>query len=77
MTETQSHILELFRAFSPDERDALLPQLVEAAEGDPDDLTADDIAAIEEGIAQAERGEVEDGEVVLNRIAARYNLPRA
>jgi len=77
MTEAQSQILELFRALSADERDALLPHLAEAAEDDFDDLTAEDVAAIEEGIAQAERGEVEDAEVVLDRIAARFNFPRA
>ncbi len=77
MTRAQSEILELFRALSPDERDALLPRLHKAAESDLDVLTIADKAAIEEGIAEAERGEVEDAEVVLDRIAARYHFPRA
>lgn len=79
MNAAQSQILALFQSLPPDEQQALLPRLVEQADEAPfiDDLTANEIAAIEEGLAQLERGEVVDADVVLDRIAARYNFPRA
>ena len=79
MNTAQAQILQLFEALPIDDRRDLLARLAETVEDDEaiDDLSAEDIAAIEEGIAQAERGEVVDAEEVLDRIAARYNFPRA
>jgi predicted transcriptional regulator len=79
MTTAQAQIYELFRALPIEDQRNLLSQLSEAVEAEDllDDLSAEDVAAIEEGIAQAERGEVVDADEVLGRIAARYNFPRA
>ena len=79
MTTAQAQIYELFKALPIEDQRDLLSQLSETVEGDIsfDDLRVEDVAAIEEGIAQAERGEVVDADEVLDRIAARYNFPRA
>jgi predicted transcriptional regulator len=79
MTTAQAQIYELFKTLPVAEQRDLLSQLSEAVEGEVllDDLSAEDVAAIEEGIAQAERGEVVDADEVLGRIAARYHFPRA
>jgi predicted transcriptional regulator len=78
VTADQTRILELFRALRPDEKEALLPRLAEAAsEPEFNDLSAADIAAIADGVAQAEGGEVVEADEVLDRIAARYRFARA
>jgi len=76
MTADQTRILDLFRALSPEEREALLPQLVE--ELDPiseDDLSPENIAAIEEGIAQADRGETISGDELFSRLSKTLGFP--
>jgi hypothetical protein len=79
MTTAQAQIYELFKTLPVEDQRDLLSRLSEAVEGEVslDDLSAEDVAAIEEGIAQAERVEVVDADEVLGRIAARYNFPRA
>ena len=74
MTSAQSQILELFRALSPDEKEALLPQLAEAAGGDADDLSAEEIAAIEEGLAQMRRGETIGADELFDRLARKFGF---
>ncbi len=78
MTSAQSQILELFRALSPDEKESLLPQLAESVidVGVYDDLSAEEIAAIEEGIAQAERGETIDGDELFDNLAKKFGFSR-
>ena len=78
MTSAQSQILELFRALSPEEKEALLPQLAESVidVGVYDDLSAEEIAAIEEGIAQAERGETLDGDQLFDNLAKKFGFSR-
>ena len=78
MTSAQSQILELFRALSPDEKESLLPQLAESVidVGVYDDLSAEEIAAIEEGIAQAERGETLDGDQLFDNLAKKFGFSR-
>jgi predicted transcriptional regulator len=79
MTTAQAQIYDLFKALPTEDQRDLLSRLSEAVEGEISlcDLSAEDVAAIEEGIAQAERGEVVDADEVLGRIAARYHFPRA
>ena len=74
MTSAQSQILELFRALSPDEKESLLPQLAEAAGGDADDLSAEEIAAIEEGLAQMRRGETIGADELFDRLARKFGF---
>lgn len=63
MTAAQTQILDLFRALTPSEREALLPSLVDSLDADDifDGLTPEQVAALEEGLAQAERGERRSG----------------
>jgi hypothetical protein len=77
MTAAQTRILEMFRALTPEERETLLPELAETLTEDDVELSAEDLAAIEEGITQAERGEVVPADEVMSRLAARYGFDRA
>jgi hypothetical protein len=78
MTADQTRILEMFRALSPDEREALLPELAEAAgEDEFDELSPKEIAAIDEGLAQMRRGETIDADVLFDRLAEKFGFSRA
>jgi hypothetical protein len=79
MTTAQAQIFEMFQSLPLDDRRDLLVRLSEAVDvEDPaDDLSAEDIAAIEEGLAQAERGEVVDVNEAMDRLAARFQFSRA
>ena len=79
MTNVQAKILELFETLPAEDRQDLLDELSRGVGMSDlaDGLTAEDIAAIEEGWAQIERGEGSAAEEVLDRIAARFQFPRA
>ena len=76
MKTAQAQINELFKALPIEDQRDLLFQLSEAVEGEVscDDLSGDEVAAIEEGIAQAERGEVVDADEVFTRLAAKFKF---
>ncbi len=76
MTADQTRILELFRALSPDEREALLPRLAEAsaAAEEADDLSAVEIAAIDEGLAQMRRGETIGADELFDRLGKKFGF---
>ena len=78
MNAAQSQILALFQSLPPDEQQALLPRLVEQADEAPfiDDLTANEIAAIEEGLAQMKRGETIDADELFDRLAKKFGFER-
>lgn len=80
MTKTQTHIVELFAQLSPAERRELLEHIQEAGlleESFHARMTPAQRAQLDEGVAQAERGEVVDGEEAFNRLASRFNFKRA
>jgi hypothetical protein len=79
MTETQQLILELFETLAPAERRELVEQLAERWEkeagfGRP---TPEQIAKLDEGIAQAERGDTVPAEEAFDRLAQRFVFSNA
>jgi hypothetical protein len=75
MTAAQTRILEMFRALSPEERETLLPELAETILPVAfDDLSPEVKAAIEEGLAQAERGETISGEELFGRLREKLGF---
>jgi hypothetical protein len=80
MTSTQTQIVELIARLSLDERRELIEHV--RAAGLLDDafyarMPPDERAQLDEGIAQADRGEVVDGNEAFDRLAARFKLKRA
>ncbi len=79
MTKTQARIVELVAQLSPEERRELIEHMQQA--GLLDDtyygrLSVDQRAQLDEGIAQADRGEVVDGGEAFERLAKRFNFKR-
>ena len=80
MTSTQAHIVELIARLSLTERLELFEHINDTGLLDESfyaRMTPGQRAQLEEGIAQADRGEVVDGNVVFDRLAARFNFKRA
>ena len=80
MTSTQAHIVNLIAKLSLAERRELIEHVQETGLlGDSfyARMTPDQRAQLDEGIAQADRGEVVDGNDVFNRLASRFNFKRA
>ena len=79
MTAEQTRILDLFRALTPAEREALLPQLVGTLDSElsSDALTPEEDAAIREGLDQMRRGETITGDELFGRLATRFGFTRA
>jgi predicted transcriptional regulator len=79
MTETRQRILELFETMAPAERRGLVEELVERSEADAGfgRLTPEQIAKIDEGIAQAERGNTVPAEEAFDRLAKRFGFSNA
>lgn len=80
MTRTQAHIVELIAKLSLAERrelfehvqqTGLLEQTFHAG------MTPEQRAQLDEGIAQADRGEVVDADEAFNGLASRFNFKRA
>jgi hypothetical protein len=79
MTRTQAQIVELIAQLPLTERRELVEHVQES--GLLDDsfhsrMTPEQRAQLDEGIAQADRGEVVDGNEVFRRLASRFNFKR-
>jgi hypothetical protein len=79
MTETRQRILELFETLAPAERRELVEQLAERSEEGAGfgRLTPEQIAKLDEGIAQAERGDTVPAEEAFDRLAQRFGFSNA
>ena len=71
MTETETRIVRLFKTLPPSEQRALVEHLAETTENSSlyDRLSPEQLAQLDEGIAQAERGETVPAARVFERIA--------
>jgi hypothetical protein len=79
MTKTQARIVELVAQLSPAERRELIEHMREAGLLDGSfygRMTPEQRAQLDDGIAQADRGEVVDGRETFDRLAARFNFKR-
>lgn len=79
MTRTQAQIVELIAQLPLAERRELVEHVQES--GLLDDsfhsrMPPEQRAQLDEGIAQADRGEVVDGNEVFKRLASRFNFKR-
>jgi len=78
MTKTQAQIIELFKTLDPVEQREIAEQLYEATVVGSfyDRMTPEQHAELDEGIAQAERGQVLPAEEVFDRLARRFGFSR-
>jgi predicted transcriptional regulator len=76
MTRTQAQIIELFKTLDQAEQREVAQQLFERAVVGSfyDRMTPQQLAELDEGIAQAERGEVRPAEEVFDRLAKRFGF---
>ena len=76
MTADQTRVLEMFRALTPAEREALLPELAEIAAhpSASGELSATELAAIDEGLAQMRRGETISADELFGRLARKFGF---
>lgn len=79
MTRTQAQILELFQSLPGDEQRELAEHLYEQTRRGSfyDRMTPEQRAQLQDGIDQADRGDVVDADQVLDRLAQRLALKRA
>jgi predicted transcriptional regulator len=80
MTKTQVQIVELIAQLPLAERRELIEHVQETGlleESFYSRMTPEQRAQLEEGIAQAERGDVVDGNEAFSRLASRFNFKRA
>jgi hypothetical protein len=79
MTETQSLIVQLFKTLPPTEQRALVEHLAETAQSGSfyNRLSPEQFAQLDEGIAQAERGETVPAIDVFDRLAKRFGFSKA
>jgi hypothetical protein len=75
MNTLQSQILSLFQTLPHDEQHALLARLIEQVDEAPE-LTREEIAAIDEGLAQMRRGETVTGDELFGRLAKKFGFER-
>jgi predicted transcriptional regulator len=77
MTRIQAQIIELFKTLDQAEQREVAQQLYERAIVGSfyDRMTPRQLAELDEGIAQAERGEVRPAEEVFDRLAKRFGFP--
>ena len=74
MTKTQAQILESIAALSEPDRQALVEHLVETHLGAPSfyrRMTPEQLSHLDQGIAEADRGEFSPAEDVFERVAKR------
>ncbi len=79
MTKSQAQIVELIAQLSLAERRELIEHVRETGlleESFYSRMTPEQRAQLDEGIAQADRGEVVDGDEAFNRLASRFNFKR-
>jgi hypothetical protein len=79
MSRKQAQIVELIAQLPLTERRELIEHVQES--GLLDDsfysrMTPEQRARLDEGIAQADRGEVVDGDEIFKRLASRFNFKR-
>jgi predicted transcriptional regulator len=76
MTKTQAQIIELFKTLDPAEQREIAEQLFETTHAGSfyDRMTPEQLAELDEGIAQAERGQVRPAEEVFERLARRFGF---
>lgn len=76
MTKTQAQIIELFKTLDRTEQREVAQQLYERAVAGSffDRMTPQQRADLDEGIAQAERGEVRPAEEIFDRLAERFGF---
>jgi hypothetical protein len=76
MTKTQAEIIELFKTLDAVERREVAEQLYGIARADSfyDRMTPEQLAELDEGIAQAERGQVRPAVEVFDRLARRFGF---
>jgi predicted transcriptional regulator len=76
MTNTQAQIIELFKTLDQTQQREVAQQLYErAAVGSfYDRMTPQQRAELDEGIAQAERGQVRPADEVFERLAKRFGF---
>lgn len=79
MTRTQAQILELFQSLPSDEQRELAEHLYEQTRRGSfyDRMTPEQRAQLQDGIDQADLGDVVDADQALDRIAQRLALKRA
>ena len=79
MPETQSRIVQLFKTLPPTEQRALVEQLAETAQTGSfyDRMSTEQLAQLDEGIAQAERGDTVPAADVFDRLAKRFGFSNA
>jgi predicted transcriptional regulator len=73
MTETEARILELFQTLAPDEQRALVEKPPRTFY---ERLTPRQRAQLDEGIAQAEAGDVAPAAEVFDRLAKRFGFSK-
>ena len=79
MTRTQAQIVELIAQLPLTERRELVEHVQESGlleESFHARMTPGQRAQLDEGIAQADRGEVVDGNEAFRRLASRFNFKR-
>lgn len=76
MTKIQAQIIELFKTLDPTEQREVAEQLYERTVVGSfyDRMTPQQCAELDEGIAQAERGQVRPAEEVFDRLAKRFGF---
>jgi hypothetical protein len=80
MTKTQAHIVELIGQLSLAERRELFEHVQRAGllgETFYAHMTGEQRAQLDDGVSQADRGEVVDGGEAFDRLASRFNFKRA
>jgi predicted transcriptional regulator len=79
VTKIQVHIVELIAQLSLAERRELFEHVQETGLLDGSfysRMSPEQRAQLDDGIAQADRGEVVDGDEAFNRLASRFNFKR-
>jgi hypothetical protein len=79
VTRTQAQIVELIAQLIPAERREIIEHVREAGlleESFHSGMTPEQLAQLEEGIVQADRGETVDGHEAFDRLAARFGFSR-
>jgi predicted transcriptional regulator len=80
VTRTQAQIVELIAQLTPAERRELFEHVQESGlleDSYYSRMTPEQLAQLDEGIAQADRGEIVDGREAFDRLAARFGFRRA
>lgn len=79
MTKAQIRILELFQTLPPTDQRALVEQLTETAQNGSfyDRMSPAQLAELDTGIAQEEKGETVPAKDAFDRLAERFDFSNA